>query len=190
MFLYQSRQSHLLQQIKLQSRHKLAKFIFACFNLYKHAESKAAPIYPLFMSKLVLDSNTFTYKPSEEDFQVINGMLTQQAKIKLDVVLTEVCEAQFKLECPVSTTAEMASFLTFLDEIKERVRSTSQYIVHTYLDVSDSLSSLSPHCFFFLTLYHNYLFFFISLDCCTKRGADDSFRNVQSDQHILCSHSS
>ncbi|XP_041838798.1 dynein heavy chain 6, axonemal [Melanotaenia boesemani] len=244
----------------------------------EHAESKAAPIYPLFMSKLVLDSNTFTYKPSKEDFQetieqiisqfkntvlsvntltgdpdcdslitsvehkelqdmpkngpslkyllekdghlqsiiqnirdsihvafdaakvyshtfdafqtfhvenenldldamqqqdhdvaffektlelyhkehekalaiqdkrhlglllvdqtqlkkelvsslqcnleVINGMFTQQAKKKLDVVLTEVCEAQFKLERPVSTTAEMASFLTFLDEIMERI---------------------------------------------------------------------
>jgi len=55
--------------------------------------------------------------------QVINDMLTQQARRQLDVLLTEVCEAQFNLELQPSTTAEMANCLTFLDEIQERVRS-------------------------------------------------------------------
>lgn len=49
-------------------------------------------------------------------------MLTQLAKKKLDSVIAEACEAQFKLEFTPSTTAELASSLIFLDEIQERVR--------------------------------------------------------------------
>lgn len=54
--------------------------------------------------------------------QVINEMLTQLAKRRLDAVNAETCEAQFKLESSPSTTAELAEYLTFLDEIQERVR--------------------------------------------------------------------
>ncbi|TDH16419.1 hypothetical protein EPR50_G00020980 [Perca flavescens] len=53
--------------------------------------------------------------------EVINEMLTKLAKKKLDAVISEACEAQFKLESSPSTTAELANFLTFLDEIKERI---------------------------------------------------------------------
>ncbi|XP_075319652.1 dynein axonemal heavy chain 6 [Odontesthes bonariensis] len=53
--------------------------------------------------------------------EVINNMLTQQARRKLDALLAEVCEAQFNLEFQPSTTAEMANGLTFLDEIQERI---------------------------------------------------------------------
>lgn len=52
-------------------------------------------------------------------------MLTKLAKKKLDAAIAEACEAQFKLESIPSTTAELANFLTFLDEIKERVRQTN-----------------------------------------------------------------
>ncbi|CAG5929115.1 unnamed protein product [Menidia menidia] len=52
--------------------------------------------------------------------EVINEMLTQQARRKLDVLLAEVCEAQFKLDFHPSTTDEMANSLTFLDQIQER----------------------------------------------------------------------
>ncbi|KAM9770210.1 dynein axonemal heavy chain 6 [Menidia menidia] len=55
--------------------------------------------------------------------EVINEMLTQQARRKLDVLLAEVCEAQFKLDFHPSTTDEMANSLTFLDQIQERITS-------------------------------------------------------------------
>ncbi|XP_023141924.2 dynein axonemal heavy chain 6 isoform X2 [Amphiprion ocellaris] len=35
----------------------------------KSAESKAPRVHPVFMSELMLDTNSLTYKPSEEDFQ-------------------------------------------------------------------------------------------------------------------------
>ncbi|XP_026216049.1 dynein heavy chain 6, axonemal isoform X2 [Anabas testudineus] len=53
--------------------------------------------------------------------EVVNEMLTQLAKKKLDSVIAEACEAQFKLEFAPSTTAELASSLIFLDEIQERI---------------------------------------------------------------------
>ncbi|XP_038570255.1 dynein heavy chain 6, axonemal isoform X1 [Micropterus salmoides] len=53
--------------------------------------------------------------------EVINEMLTQLAKRKLDDVIAEACEAQFKLEFSPSTTSELASSLTFLDDIQERI---------------------------------------------------------------------
>ena len=56
--------------------------------------------------------------------QVINQMLIQLAKTKLDSVITEAHDTQVKLqtEFSLSTTDELANSLTFLDETKERVR--------------------------------------------------------------------
>lgn len=56
--------------------------------------------------------------------QVVNRMLTQLAKKKLDAVIAEAADAQFRLESDPATTVELANFLTFLDEIHERVRLT------------------------------------------------------------------
>ncbi|KAA8595375.1 hypothetical protein FQN60_012510 [Etheostoma spectabile] len=53
--------------------------------------------------------------------EVINEMLTKLAKKKLDAAIAEAWEAQFKLEFSPSTTAELANYLTFLDEMKERI---------------------------------------------------------------------
>ncbi|KAL7403678.1 hypothetical protein ABVT39_003711 [Epinephelus coioides] len=53
--------------------------------------------------------------------EVISEMLTQLARTKLNAVIAEACDAQFKLESSPSTTAEFANSLTFLDEIKERI---------------------------------------------------------------------
>ncbi|KAK2815675.1 hypothetical protein Q5P01_026142 [Channa striata] len=53
--------------------------------------------------------------------EVINEILTQLARKKLDVIISETCEAQFKLEFTPSTTAEIANSLIFLDEIQERI---------------------------------------------------------------------
>uniref|UniRef100_A0A8C4HQX9 AAA+ ATPase domain-containing protein n=1 Tax=Dicentrarchus labrax TaxID=13489 RepID=A0A8C4HQX9_DICLA len=53
--------------------------------------------------------------------EVVNERLTQLAKRKLDAVIAEACEAEFKLASKPSTTAELANSLTFLDEIQERI---------------------------------------------------------------------
>nr|XP_019939373.1 PREDICTED: dynein heavy chain 6, axonemal [Paralichthys olivaceus] len=52
---------------------------------------------------------------------IINEMLTKLAKRKLDAIISEACEAQFKLEFSPTTTTELASSLIFLDEIQERI---------------------------------------------------------------------
>lgn len=59
---------------------------------------------------------------SESLPQVINEMLSKLARNKLDGILAEACDAQFKLELNPSSTAEFASSLTFLDEIRDRVK--------------------------------------------------------------------
>ncbi|XP_054635035.1 dynein axonemal heavy chain 6 isoform X2 [Dunckerocampus dactyliophorus] len=54
--------------------------------------------------------------------KVINEILMHQAKRKLGAVMAEAGEAQFKLELSPTTTTELASYLTFLDEIPERMK--------------------------------------------------------------------
>nr|XP_057922299.1 dynein axonemal heavy chain 6 isoform X3 [Doryrhamphus excisus] len=54
--------------------------------------------------------------------KVINEILTEQAKRKLVAVMSEAGEAQFKLELSPTTTTELASYLTFLDEIPDRMK--------------------------------------------------------------------
>lgn len=50
-------------------------------------------------------------------------MLAQLARRRLDAISTEVYEAQFKLKAlPSSTTLELGSYLTSLDDIKDMVK--------------------------------------------------------------------
>lgn len=51
-------------------------------------------------------------------------MLTQLAKRKLDAIIDEACDAEFKLEFEPATTTELANSLIFVDEIQKRVRQT------------------------------------------------------------------
>lgn len=106
---------------------------------------------------------------SESLPQVINEMLSKLARNKLDGILAEACDAQFKLELNPSSTAEFASSLTFLDEIRERVK---------------------PHrLLFLLALLHFYssgdsdylLWVFFFPDCSAGGGAGDGVSDVQSD---------
>ncbi|XP_060941446.1 dynein axonemal heavy chain 6 [Limanda limanda] len=53
--------------------------------------------------------------------EAFNEMLTKLAKRKLDAIISEANDAQFKLEFSPTTTAELASSLIFLDEIQERI---------------------------------------------------------------------
>lgn len=55
--------------------------------------------------------------------QVIHEMLAQLARRRLDAISTEVYEAQFKLKAlPSSTTLELGTYLTSLDDIKDMVK--------------------------------------------------------------------
>ncbi|XP_041641705.1 dynein heavy chain 6, axonemal-like [Cheilinus undulatus] len=49
--------------------------------------------------------------------EIINKMLSKLFKRKVDAVIAEACDAQFKLEFRPTTTTELANYLTFLDEI-------------------------------------------------------------------------
>lgn len=71
--------------------------------------------------------------------QDVNEMLAQLAKRKLDPLIAETMEAQFKLESSPSTTAELAEYIIFLDQIQERVRSTF-LIVTLYVFLINTLS--------------------------------------------------
>lgn len=58
--------------------------------------------------------------------QVIHEMLAQLARRRLDAISTDVYEAQFKLKAlPPSTTLELGTYLTSLDDIKDTVKLVS-----------------------------------------------------------------
>ncbi len=123
-------------------------------------------------------------------------MLTQLAKRKLDAVIAEACEAQFKLEFSPSTTAELANSITFLDEIQERVRhafhvNSSFFISHVCDKTNKAMLFLqyilqSP-LYLFLSdsfLLHSILplsVLSLSPDYGARRGAGDNMSDVQSD---------
>lgn len=110
-------------------------------------------------------------------------MLTQLGKEKLDAVIAETCEAQFKLEFTPSTTAELASSLIFLDEIQERVRCSFHIknMIYYYYFLS---------CFSLLVFGSVTLTFFFSVfpDYSVRERARHCVSDVQSCQHVLNSH--
>lgn len=86
-------------------------------------------------------------------------MLTQLAKRKVDAIVTEVCEAEVKLGFSPSTTAQLADFLTFVDEIQERVR-RSCLIIKSDKPIKQQLVFffLSFLSLLYLTPYFHFLF--------------------------------
>lgn len=90
------------------------------------ANLKFVHVAALLLVLIILQHLKVDSKQSLTDLhlQVVNRMLTQLAKKKLDAVIAEAADAQFKLESDPSTTVELANFLSFLDEIHERVRLT------------------------------------------------------------------
>ena len=54
---------------------------------------------------------------------MVHEKLAQLARRSLDAVSTDVYEAQFHLKAlPSSTTPELGNYLSFLDDIKDRVK--------------------------------------------------------------------
>ncbi|XP_072318696.1 dynein axonemal heavy chain 6 [Eucyclogobius newberryi] len=58
--------------------------------------------------------------------EVINELLTRLAKSKVDAALAETTEAQVKVEFSPSTTAELANYLIFLEQIQERIHGLAE----------------------------------------------------------------
>lgn len=114
-------------------------------------------------------------------------MLTKLAKRKLDAIIAEALEAQYKIESRPSTTTELFSSLIFLDEIQERVR----YKIHS--------NSSFFSCYFY-SIYSRHLLALLSSllspypppplypfpytllpDSSARGGAGDCMSDVQSD---------
>ncbi|XP_036606051.1 dynein heavy chain 6, axonemal [Trichosurus vulpecula] len=55
--------------------------------------------------------------------EVINNMLPLQSKKKVDAIISEAQDAEYKLEFVPTTTVEFVNSLIFLDEIQERIES-------------------------------------------------------------------
>ena len=66
---------------------------------------------------------------------VINDILPVKARKEVDRLITELQDAQFKLEIEPTTTLEFVQSLTFLDEIQERIdplQAEAQVVVEMY----------------------------------------------------------
>ncbi|XP_029289697.1 LOW QUALITY PROTEIN: dynein heavy chain 6, axonemal [Cottoperca gobio] len=100
-------------------------FFGKTMELYHSEHKEAAAIQQKRHLGLLLVDNTELKEKLVSSplrcLEAINKMLTQQAKTKLDAVIGEACDAQYKLEYSPSTTMELANSLTFLDEIQERI---------------------------------------------------------------------
>ncbi|XP_068585091.1 dynein axonemal heavy chain 6-like [Cebidichthys violaceus] len=109
---------------KRQKDHDVS-FLGNALELYQRQLKEAAAIQQKRQLGLLLVDKTLLKErlasSSLRCRQVIHETLTRQARMKLDAVVAEVCEAMFELESGPSTTAELANSLTFLDEIRERL---------------------------------------------------------------------
>ncbi|CAJ1051192.1 LOW QUALITY PROTEIN: dynein heavy chain 6%2C axonemal [Xyrichtys novacula] len=76
--------------------------------------------------------------------EVINKMIVKAARSKLDAVRAEVYEAEIKLESKPSTTAEFAHYLTFLNQIQERIEVLEEE-QQTLSQMYDLINTYSVH---------------------------------------------
>ncbi|KAH0505566.1 Dynein heavy chain 6, axonemal [Microtus ochrogaster] len=58
--------------------------------------------------------------------EVLNGMLPRLSKKKVDAIISEAQDAEYKLEFIPTTTIEYVNSLVFLDEIQERIESLEE----------------------------------------------------------------
>ncbi|XP_037101848.1 dynein heavy chain 6, axonemal [Syngnathus acus] len=99
-------------------------------DLYHNEHKEAVALQPQrHLGLLLVDKTEMKKKLIDSPLrclEFINEILTQQAKRKLKAVMVEAGEAQFKLELSPSNTTELASYLTFLDDIPERMKVLDQ----------------------------------------------------------------
>lgn len=130
--------------------------------------------------------NALSLLCSESLLQVINEMLSQLAKRKLDAIIDEACDAQFKLEFKPATTTELASSLLFLDEIQKRVRRTLHVNSNSIAFMFSTNWHLSPCVPFPILVFVLYAccvtcFLYFWSDHGARAGAGNSESDVQSD---------
>lgn len=77
-------------------------------------------------------------------------MLAQLARKSLDAVSTAVYEAQFQLKAlPPSTTSELGNYLSFLDDIKDRVKLLCYlFLQNQQIKLFSTLATAEHRCLF------------------------------------------
>ncbi|XP_061765226.1 dynein axonemal heavy chain 6 [Nerophis ophidion] len=102
------------------------EFFRTSLDLYNNEHEEAVAIQEKrHLGLLLVDKTQMKEKLISSPLRclkVVNEILMHQAKRKLKAVMAEAGEAQFKLELSPTTTTELASYLTFLDEIPERMK--------------------------------------------------------------------
>lgn len=121
----------------------------------KPAESKAPQVHPVFMSELMLDTNTLTYKPPEEDFQetvaeIIRGFERTVMSVKT-LTADPDCDAGralASLEDPSAIENENGPSVEFILEKDDCLQSTIQNIkesLHFAFDAAKVYSHTFEH---------------------------------------------
>ncbi|XP_061882783.1 dynein axonemal heavy chain 6 [Entelurus aequoreus] len=102
------------------------EFFRTSLDLYNNEHEEAVAIQEKrHLGLLLVDKTQMKEKLISSPLRclkVVNEILMHQAKRKLKAVMAEAGEAQFKLELSPTTTTELASYLTFLDDIPERMK--------------------------------------------------------------------
>ncbi|KAB1256909.1 Dynein heavy chain 6; axonemal [Camelus dromedarius] len=114
-----------LQALKLQEPD--VKFFSEQLEKYHRQHKDAVALRPTRnVGLLLIDTKQLKEKliPSPlRCLEVLNYMLPRQSKKKVDAIISEAQDAEYKLEFVPTTTIEYVNSLVFLDEIQERIES-------------------------------------------------------------------
>ncbi|XP_044910412.1 dynein axonemal heavy chain 6 isoform X7 [Felis catus] len=114
-----------LQALKLQEPD--VKFFGEQLEKYHRQHKDAIALRPTRnVGLLLIDTKLLKEKliPSPlRCLEVLNYMLPRQSKKKVDAIISEAQDAEYKLEFVPTTTIEYVNSLVFLDEIQERIES-------------------------------------------------------------------
>ncbi|XP_066516038.1 dynein axonemal heavy chain 6 isoform X2 [Hoplias malabaricus] len=120
---YKENESLDLQGLKEQD-HGVGYFEES-LNKYHHQHKEALAIKPKrHLGMLMVDTTQLKSKLTPSPLrclEVINDILPLLAKRKIDAIIAEAQDAEFKLELVSTATIEYVNSLTFLEEIQERI---------------------------------------------------------------------
>ncbi|XP_074141707.1 dynein axonemal heavy chain 6 isoform X2 [Sminthopsis crassicaudata] len=119
------RENESLDLIALQKEEPGVRFFADRLETYHREHKDALGLKPIRNTGLLLiDTKKMKEKliPSPlRCLEVINSMLPLQSKKKVDAIITEAQDAEYKLEFVPTATVEYVNSLIFLDEIQERI---------------------------------------------------------------------
>ncbi|XP_004388305.1 dynein axonemal heavy chain 6 [Trichechus manatus latirostris] len=117
-----------LQALKLEEPD--VKFFSEQLEKYHRQHKDAVALKPTRnVGLLLIDTKLLKEKliPSPlRCLEVLNFMLPRQSKKKVDAIISEAQDAEYKLEFVPTTTIEYVNSLVFLDEIQERIESLEE----------------------------------------------------------------